>query len=270
MFPAMPDTWPATRATLHAYAHAVGVVPRAHAVAHPQWWHISLEVRPNGLTTDTIPTPAGGVLDLRLDLHRHAVVVTASDGGTVEFPLDAGTTATAMGDQIIAAVAGMGLPADGYARDKFENDEPRAYDRAAAEAFFAAAVTASTAFERHRGAHEGPFGPVQLWPHGFDLAVDWYGTRIEEHTEDGETTQYPSQLNLGFYPGAEPYFYSNPWPFDASLMTAELPGGAAWTQESFEGSMLAYDDLVGDPAAADKLLGYAAAVFEAATPTLTA
>ena len=44
-------------------ARAVGVVPRAHAIAHPKWWHVSLEVRPTGLVTDPIPLPGGGTLE---------------------------------------------------------------------------------------------------------------------------------------------------------------------------------------------------------------
>ena len=59
VFPALPAEYEPTRETLHAYARAVGSVPRAHGIAHPLWWHISLKVRPEGLVTDAVPLPAG-------------------------------------------------------------------------------------------------------------------------------------------------------------------------------------------------------------------
>ena len=51
-FPPLPIDGEPTRATLHAYAHAVATLPRAHAIAHPLWWHSSLKVRPDGLVTE--------------------------------------------------------------------------------------------------------------------------------------------------------------------------------------------------------------------------
>ena len=82
-------------------------------------------------------------------------------------------------------------------------------------------------------------------------------------------TEYPSQLNLGFYPEGRAYFYSNPWPFEAEkLLERPLPHGAEWHTEGWEGSILYYDQLAGDPDATTKLAEFARAVFEAAAPTL--
>ncbi len=269
-FPHLPEDWEATRATLHAYAHAVGAVPRAAAVAHPKWWHISLEVRPTGLTTDPIPLPGGGSLALRMDLIAGEVVVESSDGASQRLSMADGLTGTEMGDRIIEIVSARGLQAD-YQRDKYENDEPRPYEAAAARTFFTAAVNATSVFARHRASLEGPVGPVQLWPHGFDLAFEWFGTRVVTHEEGGETTTHPSQINLGLYPGGRPYFYSNPWPFDVdTLTTHELPSGAQWHTEGWEGSILYYDQLAGDPEGSDKLLAYARTVHALAAPTLMA
>ncbi len=267
-FPALPDSWPATRETLHRYANAIGVVPRAHGIAHPQWWHISLKVRPDGLTTDNVPLPGGGVVALRLDLRRHQLVISSSDGSTIEFPLGEGITATEMGDRVIAAATGLGLPTDGYARERFESDDPRSYDPAAAETFFAAAVNAATVFEHQRALRDGRVGPVQLWPHGFDLAFEWFGTRVDKHEENGEVVESPSQINLGFYPGAEAYFYSNPWPFEPALLGHLLPHGAEWEQDDFQGTKLDYALVAGDPDGAAKLADYAQTVYEVAAPTL--
>lgn len=278
--PPLPDDWESTRATLHAYAHAAGSVPRTLAEAHPKWWHVSLKVRPHGLVSDPVELPSGGTMSTLLDLTAHEVVVEASDGSRSAIPMTEGLTGTEMGDRVIAAAADLGLSGD-YDRAKFESEEARSYDPETAERYLTALVTVAGVFERHREAIGGDVGIVQLWPHNFDLAVEWFGTRTIAYEENGETVEHPAQLNLGFYgggapkePGGEPtapYFYSNPWPFDHdALLGQPLPAGAYWHTEGWEGTMLPYATLAGDPEAEAKLADYARAVFEIASPTLLA
>ncbi len=269
-FPALPGDFEPTRATLHAYAHAVGALPRVHAVPHPKWWHISLKPKPNGLITETMALPSGETFQLRMDPRRHVIVLETSTGHEEMFAMTDGLTATQMGDALIGAVARLGLDGD-YNREKFQNDEPREYDPAAAVTFFAALSAVDLVMQRHRAGLEGDVGPIQLWPHGFDLAFEWFGTRVETVEEHGETQSHPSQLNLGLYPGGRAYFYSNPWPFEEKELTAApLPFGAEWHTEGWQGSILYYDQIAGEPDAADRLLAFAAAVHAAAAPTLTA
>ena len=130
-------------------------------------------------------------------------------------------------------------------------------------------------FKKHRASLSGELGLVQLWPHGFDLAFEWFGTRVVEYEEGGSVTKYPSQLNLGFSPGEashpQPYFYSNPWPFDeAQLVDKPLPRGARWSTGSWQGTLLPYAELVDDSQAEKRLLKYARGVFEICAPTLSA
>jgi hypothetical protein len=185
--------------------------------------------------------------------------------------MQAGTTGTAFGDRLIRALADWGLEG-AYAREKFEDAGERAYDPAHAENFFTAAVNAANIFEKHRATLSGKTSPVQIWPHGFDLAFEWFGTRQVPHEEGGETSMLPSQLNLGFYPGEpEPYFYSNPWPFEAeALVDQQLPSGARWHTESWQGTYLPYSQLAGNPNARADLLAFAKRVYEISAPTLSA
>lgn len=269
--PPLPDNFESTRATLHAYAHAVGAIPRAHAVAHDKWWHVSLKVTPRGLVTDNISLAGGGLVNLLMDLHTHDVIVHASDGSETRISMQDGLTGTEMGDRIIGAVADLGLDGE-YNREKFEDEEPREYSPEAAATYFQAVANVSHIFQHHlQSLEDGTVSQVQLWPHNFDLACEWFGTRVETYEEEGETTEYPSQLNLGFYPAGRAYFYSNPWPFEGDKLTAEpLPHGAEWHSDGWEGTILYYDQLAGDPEAATKLLEYARAVYNLAAPTLTA
>lgn len=228
-FPTLNGFGP-TRMTLQRYARAISAIARAHVPPQPHWWHVSLRVRPEGLACDNIPLPRGGILSVRLDPGADAVVVTTSDGIREEADLRAGLTGAEMGDWLIAITRTLGLEAD-YRREPFESDEPTPYDPDAARRFFTALVSAYRVFGQHRAAIEGETGPVQFWPHGFDLSTEWFGSRRVAYEENGKTTQLPAQLNLGFYPGnddADSYFYSNPWPFEAGQLTHKpLPIGAS-------------------------------------------
>jgi hypothetical protein len=207
-----------------------------------------------------------------MDLRQHKVLLTTSRGEVREFSMTDALSASDFGDRVLGAVAELGLTAE-YARAKFENDEPREYDPAAAERYFTAVVSADRTFKKHQAGLSGETGPVQLWPHGFDLAFEWFGTRAVENEENGVIEKYPAQLNLGFSPGEpshpEPYFYSNPWPFEADQLVGNpLPSGARWFTESWQGSMLEYAALVDDSQAEEKLLAYARGVYDLAAPTL--
>lgn len=270
LFPALTNFEP-TRETLHWYARAVGVLPRIHAESHPNWWHISLKVRPDGLYTEPMALPGGGTLRVKMDLDQHKVLLLVNDQKTAEFDMTEGLTATAFGDRLLEAVAGLGFTGD-YERQRFENEDPRKYDPETVPAFWQALTNADRIFKEFRATLDGQPGPVQFWTHGFDLAFEWFGDRVVTHEEGGQKTEYPSQINLGFYPGSPgsaPYFYSNPWPFEAEqLLDQSLPESCSWHTEGWQGSILAYDELAGNEEAEERLREYARVVHELASATL--
>jgi len=267
--PAFPEDWEPTRATLHAYAHGVGAVPRTLAEPHPKWWHASLKVTADGLVTEPVAVPEGGTLRFRMDFTAHTVVLETEQGAGASFDMTAGRTGTEFADDLIAAAGRLGVEGE-FDRSKFENDEDRSYDPAAAAAFWTAISNVAGLMETHKAAVGGDTSPVQVWPHGFDLSFEWFGTRVETYEEEGESVDYPSQLNFGFYPQGDAYFYSNPWPFEGEKLTEiELPHGAVWHTEGWEGTMLPYAEVAGDSDAEAKVAAYARAVFDAASPTLT-
>lgn len=270
LFPSLAGFEP-TRKTMHLYSNILGIIPRTHAEPHPKWWHISLKVQPDGLVTDEVALPNGGRLSLKMDLRQHELVLSTNKGQEQRWSMTKGTSSTDLGNQILEAVADLGLKGE-YARQKFEDDGQREYDPEVAERFRQAVVLADGIFKKQRnrlGGEQGDVGIVQLWPHGFDLAFEWFGTRVETYEHKGKVEEHQSQINFGFYPGEPLYFYSNPWPFEKEkLVNHPLPGGARWTEEGFEGTILSYEDVVGDPNVEQRLLSYFGEVFKVASPTL--
>jgi hypothetical protein len=270
-FPA-PENWHLTVSTLHACSRVIGVVPRAFAPPHPKWWHISLKVTPTGLVTDTMPLPGGGNFQLGLDLLRHRLFIQSSRDDRADWDMTAGDTASQLAAKVHRAVAELGLQGD-YPPQKYLSDEKRAYHPHHASRWFAALVNADAALKAHRATLPGEPGPVQLWTHGFDISFEWFGGRTVEFEEHGKVSRFPAQINLGFSPGEpshpEPYFYSNPFPFEAEKLTHHpLPHGARWFTESWQGTLLPYRNLAGDAGGMEKLREYARAVFEIASPLL--
>jgi len=271
IFPSL-DGWEPTRDSLHAYCRVVGVVPRTHAKSHPKWWHISLKVKPDGLTTRRMSLPDGSTFWLKIDLVKHKVILVTSRGVAREFSILAGIPDKELGDQILKALADLGLSAE-YTRSKYESGQPRQYDPVFVEKYRSVLVNVNRIFKKQRASLQGERGPVQLWLHGFDLAFEWFGNHVVAYEENGEVKNYPAQLSLGFSPGEsshpKPYFYSNPWPFEKeALLDKPLPVGTRWFMERWQGSILPYSELVGDTQAEDRLLDYARAVFEISATTL--
>jgi hypothetical protein len=262
----LPPDFEVTRATLHAYSKAVGAVPRALAIPHPKWWHVSLGVSPTGLVTDTMRGDSGDTFLVRMDLRAHRAVVETSHGEERRIPFDAGMSATEFGDRLVAAVAEFAA-SPSVDRDRYHDEDARRYDPAVATAYFDTLVSVAYNLELHRASLEGDVGPVQVWPHGFDVAFEWFGTREVIAEEGGVEKTLPSQINFGFYPGGAAYFYANPWPFEADrLLPQPLPAPGDWHTEGWEGASLRL------AAAADsqQVLDFFAAVFRLARPTLLA
>lgn len=256
-----------TRRTLQLYSRAVDMLPRVHGIKHPRWEHVSLAVTSRGMQSDPVPIPSGGYLSLVMDLRKHRIIVESSTGEERIISMTSGLKSTSMGDALIAAAAEYGLEGD-YPRERFEDQGERRYVPERAETFFQALIEIDRVFRKWKAELGQRTSPVQFWTHGFDLSIEWYGTRLIS----SESGQQQAQLNLGFFPGGpetEPYFYSNPWPFETDqLVGHSLPDGARWHQEGWEGTLLPYRELVGAPDFEERLLDYARAVYGVAAPIL--
>jgi hypothetical protein len=266
-FPDLPTDWDATRSILHAHAASVGVVARAHAEAHPKWWHLGLTVTDGGLASTPIELPDG----------RSAVVVIDPGTGKLRVEIEGSVFAeyslaeppSTIAAALFELMSDLGLDGE-YDHERLHEDPAGEYDESHAAAFWAALRAVATALERRKAARPDPTGPVQLWPHGFDISFEWFGTKKQMYGEGDAAEELPAQLNLGWDCTGDAYFYSNPWPFDQSLTEVELPGQARWHTDGWEGTILRYDEVSGDPDGERDFVTYADAVFAITRPTLEA
>lgn len=96
------------------------------------------------------------------------------------------------------------------------------------------AATAARILELFRMTLLGNFTLVHLWPHHFDLSVEWFTGNEDE------------QIGTGISPGDEqylfPYLYMNPWPFNNKVTENELPIGK-WHTSGWNGIKVELDEL---------------------------
>ena len=92
-WPALPfQDWADTAATLHMWTQIVGKVRVAKAPWVNHSWHVPLYLTARGMTTSPIPH-GQRTFQIDFDFVSHQLVVTTSDGGTRNFPLEPQTTA---------------------------------------------------------------------------------------------------------------------------------------------------------------------------------
>ena len=205
--------WRATRDTLHGYARVLGAIRGALTPKQKHWWHISLRVTPNGLTTTEIQT---GQLrfELRLDLTAHRLIVQADRAQASHIPLG-GQSSAVLGAQILAALEHLGFNPE-IDKSRLGDDAPAQYDRAAIERFWRALSRIDATFKHFQWQLGANTSPVQLWPHHFDLAMNWFSGRQVPGTDPEDEEASEEQMNFGFSTGddgiPDPYFYITAYP----------------------------------------------------------
>lgn len=265
--PSLAD-WKPTREALHAYCRVLGGIRKQLSQPHPLWWHASLQVVSEGLTTG--PLALSGVAgEISLDLESHEAVISIEDSEEERIRLRPGLPGAELAAFCIAALTADG-EIEGLASADFDDMIPRQSDPEAARHFFTALRSVQTVFEEAKTLICGDCSPIQLWPHHLDLSFEWF-TADPSTSETGSSSEDGRhQIGFGFSPGDEgqdePYFYANPWPFDQTLTELPLPGSARWHVEGWNGTLLTYAEV--QSAGVGLLLDYLRAVHAAAAGRL--
>lgn len=233
----LPAAWEPTRATLQSYSKAVTALPRAGAPADPRWRQVAMGVAPNGLVSAATPLGDGTQLVSVIDLINHQIVISAGDTTKV-FDLTKGPSPRAVGDAIAAIATQHGATIEVDAA-RYDDDSTQEYDAADASAFLDVATSVAEAFAQINNGLSGEIAGPHLWPHGFDIATEWFSQKKVDY--DGTPTD--AQISIGWYPAGDAYFYANPWPFDDDWTSSDLPGAATWNTESWQGAKLVVADI---------------------------
>lgn len=249
-----PAAIAATRDALHAYSRVVGNWLKSTRSKRKHWWHASLRPSINGLTTGVVHAATdveieldfvGSQIRLRTTEAEHAVGLTGQSAGHIAAELD-------------AMLAGIGIdatldPGAGSRSDKNFAD----YSPAHARRLHRAIAWVTAELERFRAGIREETSPIQVWPHHFDLSMIWLPGHKVPGLDPADEENSDKQMNFGFVFGdetiSEPYFYVTAYPLPDALPTIELPAGATWKSEGFDGAILLYKELIGSGDPADRL-----------------
>ncbi|NCF69206.1 MAG: hypothetical protein GWP61_24885 [Chloroflexi bacterium] len=256
--------WLATRDTIAVYTQVIGKVRRALTPHQKHWWHVSLRVAATGLTTT--PIPAGDkTFELLLDFTHHRLLITTSHGQRRDFPLT-GQSVKDFKDQTLALLSELGFEPQ-IDHTLFEDDSAGTYDETAVFNFWQALSQIDAILKEFKHGFRGESSPVQLWPHHFDLGVNWFSGRLIPDQDPDDPEWSDEQMNFGFSTGdggiANPYFYITAYPAPAGLTDTILPEGAYWQTEGWTGAVLPYETLVDHNNAKAHLLDFLRTVHQA-------
>jgi hypothetical protein len=229
-YPPLPlYAWQETRDTLRSYCRVLGGIHRQLSPPQKHWWHISLRVTGNGLTTAAIPRPGQTAeqFEINLDLEAQRLTITTSWGVWWEMPI-AGQPPLVFAKQMLGALEYMNIPVE-IDRSDLELLE-RPYDISAAQSFGRALSSVNTVFNRFKSELNGESSQVQFWPHNFDLALMWLSGRKVSGVDPSNEELADERISFGFSTGdsdvPEPYcttIYPGTRSYDSTL-----PDGAGW------------------------------------------
>ena len=246
-FPPLPlAAWQSTRDTISQYAQVIGKVRRALTPHQKHWWHISLRASATGFTTTPIPS-TDQTFELLLDFTHHRLLATTSHGQRRDFPLT-GQSVLAFKNQTMDILAELGIYPE-IDHDLFSDDTAGSYDQTAVATYWQALSQIDAVLKEFRHSFRGESSPVQLWPHHFDLGVNWFSGRLIPDQDPDDPEWSDEQMNFGFSTGdggiPNPYFYVTAYPTPEGWTNTNLPAGAYWQPEGWTGAVLPYAAVAG-------------------------
>ena len=282
-WPDLPaDSWTDTRLTLHRWTQMVGKTRLALCPMLNHWWQVPLYVTPRGLSTGSIPYPAGA-FEVLFDFHAHQLLLYTSDGRTRNLPLEPQSVATfyqryrALLHEAGIAVTIWPVPVEVADITPFAEDQHHhSYDAAAARRFWQALLHADQVLTEFRSRFTGKASPVHFFWGSFDLAVTRFSGRpAPEHPggvpnlADWVTREaYCEEVSsAGWWPGgdgAEAAFYSYAYPSPAGFAEAPVRPAAASFNATMGEFLLPYAAVCASDNPTGLVLEFLQSTYEAA------
>jgi hypothetical protein len=236
--------WIATRDTLHGYAKAVGMVRKYLMPKQKHWWHITLHVGATGLTTTPIPFE-NRTVELLLDHLDHEVAISTNHNERIRIPLEGQSPANVLDDliQLLSDIdINIQMDADGLI--KTANID---YDHEAVTNYWLALSQIDGVFKKFKGNLREETGPVHVFPHHFDLSMNWFSGNMVPNVDPDDEENADEQMNFGFVSGDEgikdAYFYITAYPNPDGWGEFKLPEYASWHRQDWVGCIMMYEDM---------------------------
>lgn len=235
--------WRETRDALHAYARVMGGIRRGMTPFAKHWWHITLSVCSRGLTTTPIPVD-GASFELILNPMQGQLELSTSEGREARIPVQ-GQSPRSLHDAIVASLDELGVRCSVSLE---LTDADYAYRSDSAAQYWRALSRIDAIYKEFKGTLREETGPVHIFPHHFDVSLNWFSGRLVPGVDPADAESADEQMNFGFVTGdgsiAEAYFYATAYPQPEGLTEASLPDGAYWHTQGFTGAVLLYQRLV--------------------------
>jgi len=261
--------WRVTRDTLHKCAVLNGKIRAALAPAEKHWWHVSLRVAPEGLTTTPMPTESQNV-EILMDFRQHAQVLSTSNGENIGIPFT-GQSINELYRSTKDALVSIGVDPE-LDGSLFADESEGHYDGPAVERYWRAMITVDEVFKRFRDTLPGETSPVQVFPHHFDLSLNWFSGGLVPGADPEDEENAAEQMGFGFVTGDEEiddaYFYVTAFPTPDSWVERKLSPAAIWHTGTWTGALLNYDALIAMADPAEALYRFLKSTHAAAVPLM--
>lgn len=243
--------WRPTRDTVQGYSKLLGKIRRALTPYQPHWYHVSLHVNDTGLTTTDIPYGedsfyADHFFAMALDFTAHKLNINSSRRLQLEVPLT-GQPLAAFYGAVMDGLQTLGVTVE-LDEAMFADETPGTYDAAAITAYWQALKQINEVLLQFKAGLAGETGPVQFWPHHFDLAMLWFSGRKVPGVDPNDREYADEQMNFGFSTGdagiPDGYFYITAYPIPDRFIGSMLVEGAHWHSEGWQGAVMPYSELV--------------------------
>ena len=252
------DNWDTTAHSLHRAAHLLGTLRLLRLEHVPNFLELALKVRPEGLSSDTLPGGSEVILDF-----RQAAMVVRSGSDDARILALTGQSPATLFEALLGALPTTELAAllsdtktgslveqlfnviqtRTYAappnRDDLTDPQPFEVDRQTSTAYAAVLDQVFTGAARFRARLSGMMTPIVVWPEHFDLSFLWFAA--------GKADEREPHMNFGFAPFSpgfeQPYLYAYAWPLPEGYGGPQLPPQARWHTEGWTGAVVAYDHI---------------------------
>jgi hypothetical protein len=241
--PLQGEAWIETREALHAYAKLLGKYRAAISPKQKHWWHVGLLPSLNGLSSGLLHLQ-DETFSIELNLMTSSIDMSFLNASEVKIPLT-GQSTQSLHEDMHKKLAYLNI--ENIDQSVLTNTEFSGFDISQVAEFARAIHQLDTAFEIFKSEQRRETGPITLWAHHFDLALLWFSGRLVEGVDPADEENADEQVNFGFSVGdestPEPYFYITAYPNPAGLESVQLPDGASWHNEGWNGALLPYSVL---------------------------